>query len=243
MELFEEENHNKESKGLDFTEEKLEQKPEQNQAETTVSDKPQAKLKATKKSKPYTTQDKLVFGGLAVVGLGLILWVTMPSGDSSNQTTGSGQIIPNGQGNSVPVGGPEQMVSDDFKSRVSEILIKQKQQQDSDRRDYQQGMQILSQQLKVANERVNQLGQQLNDLRMNGAVSTTSSDSNNNTHFSYAEKALRGYSINDISPDLAWIKYRGQVYAAKQGAQVGNVIVTRIDTSNRIVYTNEGVIH
>lgn len=208
-----------------------------------VSAKPEAKLQSKKKGNPITTKDKIFFGGVAVIGLGLIFLVLMPSGNSVGQTANNGQIAAADQRGRSNTTDGQQMMENDYQTQISEILIKQKKQQDKDRADYQQGMQILSQQLKVANERVNKLGEQLNELRMNGATTHTATDSANNARSFHAEKALRGYSINDISQELAWIKYKDQLYAVKQGTQIGNVIVTRIDVSNRIVYTNEGVIH
>lgn len=212
---------------------------EEKKPEAQSSAKPEARLEKKKKGKgkPLTTQDKAVFGGIAVLGLGAILWLFMsPSNHSGQPVAAQSQV------NTARMGNPS-TVDDDFQTQISEILIKQKQQQDKDRADYQQGMQILSQQLKVANARVDQLGQQLNELRMNSSVAQTADRDSGGEHSTYAEKVLKGYSINDISQELAWVKYRGQLYVVKQGTEIGNVIVTRIDPSNRIVYTNEGVIH
>jgi len=233
-ELFDQDNKSDEVEGFQLGEEK---KPE-----PQMSAKPEAKVSKNgkKKGKPLSTQDKLVFGAAIAVGLGAILWVAMPSSSDNGQAQGSRALPASNQANNPA---DQQTIGADFQTQISEILMKQKQQQDKDRADYQQGMQILSQQLKVANSRVDQLGQQINELRMNGATTSSATGGTNSAQFSYAEKALRGFSINDISQELAWVKYKGQLYAVKQGSQIGNVIVTRIDASNRIVYTNEGVIH
>ncbi|EBU9575960.1 TraP, partial [Salmonella enterica subsp. enterica serovar Agona] len=53
---------------------------------------------------------------------------------------------------------------------------------------------------------------------------------------------LRGFSINDLSGDLAWVKYKNQTYAVKVGSQLGGVTITGIDTENRIVTTSKGLI-
>ena len=223
-ELFEQGSNSNDNEEFQLGEEK---KPE-----AQSSAKPEAKLVKKNKGKPLTTQDKVVFGGIAVLGLGAALWLFMPSGNHRDQPVSSQSQVNTASMNNQPT------VDNDFQTQISEILIKQKQQQDKDRADYQQGMNILSQQLKVANARVDQLSQQLNELRMSSASTQTADRDPGGEQSTYAEKALKGYSINDISQELAWIKYKGQLYVVKQGTEIGSVIVTRIDPSNRIVYTD-----
>jgi hypothetical protein len=59
---------------------------------------------------------------------------------------------------------------------------------------------------------------------------------------SQAFPLLIGFSINDLSGDLAWVKYKNQTYAVKVGSQLGGVTITGIDTENRIVTTSKGLI-
>ncbi|VCY81170.1 hypothetical protein BANRA_05007 [Escherichia coli] len=101
-------------------------------------------------------------------------------------------------------------------------------------------MMILSSQLQSANEQIKNLNNQVQELKMKAAGYGPSFGNQSGTisgSTSQALPLLRGFSINDLSGDLAWVKYNNQTYAVKVGSQLGGVTITGIDTENRIVTT------
>ena len=104
---------------------------------------------------------------------------------------------------------------------------------------------ILSSQLQSANEQIKNLNNQVQELKMKAAGYGPSFGNQSGTisgSTSQALPLLRGFSINDLSNDLAWVKYKNQVYAVRNGSVLGGVTVTGIDMNQRLVETDKGLI-
>ncbi|WP_228705061.1 conjugal transfer protein TraP [Klebsiella michiganensis] len=135
--------------------------------------------------------------------------------------------------------------SGDFREQISGILLQQKERLDAIESTSKNGMMILSSQLQSANEQIKNLNNQVQELKMKAAGYGPSFGNQSGTisgSTSQALPLLRGFSINDLSGDLAWVKYKNQTYAVKVGSQLGGVTITGIDTENRIVTTSKGLI-
>lgn len=206
------------------------------------SSKPEPTVKPGKKKggKPLATKDYIFFGGIAVAAIAVMYFFVF-SGDDAPAPTGTGRI--SGQAAAPREPAP---VDNDFREKISTILLQQKQQIDDVRNTYQQGMVTLSSQLKSANARIGNLSDQVNSLKMQlaskGNVSANAIASNG-IDFSTPQKMLKEFSINDLSNDLGWVKYKNQVYAVQVGTTIGGATVTGFDMNKRIVYTNKGLIH
>lgn len=204
--------------------------------------KPEPTVKPGKKAKgkPLTTKDYAFFGGAGLVAVA-VLYFFVFSGNDAPAASGTGRIKSNqaAPAQSAPV-------DDQFRNDISSIVLQQKHDIDNVRDTYQQGMLTLSNQLKAANSRIDNLSNQVNNLKMQLA---SNGNANSNVlqsdgyDFSTPQKMLKDFSINDLSNDLGWVKYKNQVYAVQVGTTIGGATVTGFDVNKRIVYTNKGLIH
>jgi len=204
--------------------------------------KPEPTVKAGKKAKgkPLSVKDYAFFGGAGLAAIA-VLYFFVFSGDEAPAPSGAGRI-------SSTQRAPAQTapVDDQFRNEISSIILQQKHEIDNVRGTYQQGMETLSSQLKAANSRIQNLSNEVSNLKMqlasNGNVKSNYIQSDG-YDFSTPQKMLKEFSINDLSNDLGWVKYKNQVYAVQVGTTIGGVTVTGFDMNKRIVYTNKGLIH
>lgn len=204
--------------------------------------KPEPTVKPGKKKggKPLATKDYIFFGGVAVA-IVAVMYFFIFSGDEAPAPTGTGRI--SGQAAAPRESAP---ADNDFREKISTILLQQKQQIEDVRNTYQQGMVTLSSQLKSANSKISNLNDQVNNLKMQMAGKgnePANAIASNGIDFSSPQKMLKEFSINDLSNDLGWVKYKNQVYAVQVGTTIGGATVTGFDMAKRIVYTNKGLIH
>ncbi|HFQ7030022.1 TPA: TraP [Yersinia enterocolitica] len=210
---------------------------------TNRTAKPAPTQKAKKKNGGYDVKDYAFFGGIAVVAaIGLYFFAF--SDDPAPASTGAGTIQTSGavQGNADRA---SQAVSSDFQENISSILLKQTERLNEIDNTSKNGMTILSNQLKSANEKIASLNMEVQGLKMGYAANGNRASQQMTIDpdgVNVAQKLLKEFSINDLSNDLAWVKYKNQVYAVKVGTTIGGVTVTSIDMSRRIVSTNKGLI-
>ncbi|WP_256356998.1 conjugal transfer protein TraP [Klebsiella pneumoniae] len=171
----------------------------------------------------------------------LVVW---GSDSDTAPATGNGAIQSSAQRPRVQ-SAPAGQDSGDFREQISGILLQQKERLDAIESTSKNGMMILSSQLQSANEQIKNLNNQVQELKMKAAGYGPSFGNQSGTISGATSQALpllRGFSINDLSGDLAWVKYKNQTYAVKVGSQLGGVTITGIDTENRIVTTSKGLI-
>ncbi|EDS3898544.1 conjugal transfer protein TraP [Salmonella enterica subsp. enterica] len=233
MNLFEDDNKNEAAPAQEPVSAKPAEKP-----------KPTVTPAAKANKKPLNIIDYVWIGGIAVIGILLLVWLFGGSDNDTATAAGNGTIQSSGQRQNVQ-DVPAGQDSGDFREQISGILLQQKERLDAIESTSKNGMMILSSQLQSANEQIKKLNNQVQELKMKAAgygasfghqIGTISGET------SQALPLLRGFSINDLSGDLAWIKYKNQTYAVKVGSQLGGVTITGIDTENRIVNTSKGLI-
>lgn len=233
MNLFEDDNKNEAAPAQEPVSAKPAEKPK-----PTVT--PAAK--ASKKS--LNISDYAWIGGIAVIAILLLVWLFGGSDSDTAPATGNGAIQSSAQRPRVQ-SAPAGQDSGDFREQISGILLQQKERLDAIESTSKNGMMILSSQLQSANEQIKNLNNQVQELKMKAAGYGPSFGNQSGTisgSTSQALPLLRGFSINDLSGDLAWVKYKNQTYAVKVGSQLGGVTITGIDTENRIVTTSKGLI-
>ncbi|WP_420835331.1 hypothetical protein, partial [Candidatus Erwinia dacicola] len=124
-------------------------------------------------------------------------------------------------------------ISSEAVNQLSSVLLQQRSQ-----------IETLTQQVQQLGNRVAQQQGQISQLEQRLALSAV-------TATSPAAPAQRGYlnstlisnmKINDIQPDLVWVRYGGKVYALQVGDSLGGTKVVQIDMHNRVVVTTNGLI-
>ncbi|CEL89001.1 TPA: conjugal transfer protein TraP [Escherichia coli] len=233
MNLFEDDNKNEAAPAQEPVSAKPAEKP-----------KPTVTPAAKASKKPLNISDYAWIGGIAVITILLLVWLFGGSDSDTAPATGNGAIQSSAQRPRVQ-SAPAGQDSGDFREQISGILLQQKERLDAIESTSKNGMMILSSQLQSANEQIKNLNNQVQELKMKAAGYGPSFGNQSGTisgSTSQALPLLRGFSINDLSGDLAWVKYKNQTYAVKVGSQLGGVTITGIDTENRIVTTSKGLI-
>ena len=233
MNLFEDDNKNEAAPAQEPVSAKPAEKP-----------KPTVTPAAKASKKPLNISDYAWIGGIAVIAILLLVWLFGGSDSDTAPATGNGAIQSSAQRPRVQ-SAPAGQDSGDFREQISGILLQQKERLDAIESTSKNGMMILSSQLQSANEQIKSLNNQVQELKMKAAGYGPSFGNQSGTisgSTSQALPLLRGFSINDLSGDLAWVKYKNQTYAVKVGSQLGGVTITGIDTENRIVTTSKGLI-
>ncbi|EEB5052252.1 conjugal transfer protein TraP [Klebsiella oxytoca] len=233
MNLFEDDNKNEAAPAQEPVSAKPAEKP-----------KPTVTPAAKASKKPLNISDYAWIGGIAVIAILLLVWLFGGSDSDTAPATGNGAIQSSAQRPRVQ-SAPAGQDSGDFREQISGILLQQKERLDAIESTSKNGMMILSSQLQSANEQIKNLNNQVQELKMKAAGYGPSFSNQSGTisgSTSQALPLLRGFSINDLSGDLAWVKYKNQTYAVKVGSQLGGVTITGIDTENRIVTTSKGLI-
>lgn len=220
--------------------------PQPEHEKVVSTEKPKATVKPAAKAnkKPMAIGDYAWIAGIVVVVVILVIWLFGGSSSDTAPGKGGGQIQSSGQRPPAQTDNSNQY-DGDFREQISGILLQQKEKMDSIESTYKNGMMVLSSQLQSANEQIKNLNTEVQRLKMRlaGNVDNISgSGTNSSGQYSQALPLLKGFSINDLSGDLAWVKYNNQTYAVKVGSQLGGVTVTGIDTENRIVTTSKGLI-
>ncbi|MEZ0585570.1 TraP [Erwinia sp. STN24] len=209
----------------------------------THAAKPQPTIKATKKKK-YNTTDYLWMAGLVVGGAAILYFLNTTDSPSKKNNTGQGiqarQSAPASyQQNDTGTG------SSRFREELSGAILKQNERINNIDNTSKQGMTILSNQLKAANNEIALLKEQVQSLKLNYSSNGNSTVNNGANSYSFnqqPQRLLKEFSINDLSNDLAWVKYKNQVYAVRNGSVLGGVTVTGIDMNQRLVETDKGLI-
>lgn len=233
MNLFEDDNKNEAAPAQEPVSAKPAEKP-----------KPTVTPAAKASKKPLNISDYAWIGGIAVIAILLLVWLFGGSDSDTAPATGNGAIQSSAQRPRVQ-SAPAGQDSGDFREQISGILLQQKERLDAIESTSKNGMMILSSQLQSANEQIKNLNNQVQELKMKAAGYGPSFGNQSGTIFGSTSQALpllRGFSINDLSGDIAWVKYNNQTYAVKVGSQLGGVTITGIDTENRIVTTSKGLI-
>ncbi|XQY76510.1 conjugal transfer protein TraP (plasmid) [Escherichia coli] len=233
MNLFEDDNKNEAAPAQESVSAKPAEKP-----------KPTVTPAAKASKKPLNISDYAWIGGIAVIAILLLVWLFGGSDSDTAPATGNGAIQSSAQRPRVQ-SAPAGQDSGDFREQISGILLQQKERLDAIESTSKNGMMILSSQLQSANEQIKNLNNQVQELKMKAAGYGPSFGNQSGTISGATSQALpllRGFSINDLSGDLAWVKYKNQTYAVKVGSQLGGVTITGIDTENRIVTTSKGLI-
>lgn len=233
MNLFEDDNKNEAAPAQEPVSAKPAEKP-----------KPTVTPAAKASKKPLNISDYAWIGGIAVIAILLLVWLFGGSDSDTAPATGNGAIQSSAQRPRVQ-SAPAGRDSGDFREQISGILLQQKERLDAIESTSKNGMMILSSQLQSANEQIKNLNNQVQELKMKAAGYGPSFGNQSGTISGATSQALpllRGFSINDLSGDLAWVKYKNQTYAVKVGSQLGGVTITGIDTENRIVTTSKGLI-
>ncbi|EJC5601967.1 TPA: conjugal transfer protein TraP [Klebsiella pneumoniae] len=233
MNLFEDDNKNEAAPAQEPVSAKPAEKP-----------KPTVTPAAKASKKPLNISDYAWIGGIAVIAILLLVWLFGGSDSDTAPATGNGAIQSSAQRPRVQ-SAPAGQDSGDFREQISGILLQQKERLDAIESTSKNGMMILSSQLQSANEQIKNLNNQVQELKMKAAGYGPSFGNQSGTisgSMSQALPLLKGFSINDLSGDLAWVKYKNQTYAVKVGSQLGGVTITGIDTENRIVTTSNGLI-
>ena len=233
MNLFEDDNKNEAAPAQEPVSAKPAEKP-----------KPTVTPAAKASKKPLNISDYAWIGGIAVIAILLLVWLFGGSDSDTAPATGNGAIQSSAQRPRVQ-SAPAGQDSGDFREQISGILLQQKERLDAIESTSKNGMMILSSQLQSANEQIKNLNNQVQELKMKAAGYGHSFGNQSGTISGATSQALpllRGFSINDLSGDLAWVKYKNQTYAVKVGSQLGGVTITGIDTENRIVTTSKGLI-
>ncbi|EPP1665499.1 hypothetical protein ACUMKS_003543 [Proteus mirabilis] len=176
--------------------------------------------------------------GLVVIGF-ISIGLYEPSNNSVSNENTVNQIIESEQDNSFY---DEPFVTNDTVSfdtdkieQLSKVMLEQKNEIESLKKQ--------NEQFKIAliqhKEAINQLK---NDISIKGNEANKNSDSKNiNTKYS-PNVQLKDMSLNDITMNLAWVKYKGKTYAVAKGDNLGGVTVISINPIDRIVITNKGLI-
>ena len=216
--------------------------PEQEKGVSTENPKAAVRPAAKANKKPMAIGDYAWIAGIVVAVVILVIWLFGGSTSGTAPVKGGGQIQGSGPRPSAQTDNSNQYDSD-FREQISGILLQQKEKMDSIESTSKNGMMVLSSQLQSANEKIKNRSTEVQRLKMRLAgngESISGSGANNSGQYSQALPLLKGFSINDLSGDLAWVKYNNQTYAVKVGSQLGGVTVTGIDTENRIVTTSKG---
>ncbi|WP_117093600.1 TraP, partial [Klebsiella pneumoniae] len=204
MNLFEDDNKNEAAPAQEPVSAKPAEKP-----------KPTVTPAAKASKKPLNISDYAWIGGIAVIAILLLVWLFGAIQSSAQRPRV--QSAPAGQD------------SGDFREQISGILLQQKERLDAIESTSKNGMMILSSQLQSANEQIKNLNNQVQELKMKAAGYGPSFGNQSGTISGATSQALpllRGFSINDLSGDLAWVKYKNQTYAVKVGSQLGGVTIT-----------------
>lgn len=214
-------------------------------AATPVSTaKPQPTITESKKKK-RSTKDYLVMGGIAVVGVAALYFMNASDSPSTASTTNQGiqpqqsSAAASSQGNDTGEG------SGRFREEIASAVMKQNERINEIDNTSKQGMTILSNQLKAANNEIASLKEQIQSLKINyssNGNATVNTGANLYSFNQQPKRLLKEFSINDLSNDLAWVKYKNQVYAVRNGSVLGGVTITGIDVNQRLVETDKGLI-
>lgn len=165
--------------------------------------------------------------GIVVVLLGFYLMTD----DAPPHPKNAGGFATGARNAPPPASSPA--ISSEAVNQLSSVLLQQRSQ-----------IETLTQQVQQIGNRVAQQQGQISQLEQRLALSAV-------TATSPAAPAQRGYlnstlissmKINDIQPDLVWVRYGGKVYALQVGDSLGGTKVVQIDMHNRVVVTTNGLI-
>lgn len=202
---------------------------------STQESKPQPSAGAVKNSKAGMSgllADKgrlVIYGVLGILGAALLFYLL--SDDAPPQPENTGGFASGSR--SAPPPASSALISSDAVNQLSSVLLQQRSQ-----------IETLTQQVQQIGNRVAQQQGQISQLEQRLALSAV-------TTTSPAAPAQRGYlnstlisnmKINDIQPDLVWVRYGGKVYALQVGDSLGGTKVVQIDLHNRVVVTTNGLI-
>ncbi|HHD8104005.1 TPA: TraP [Salmonella enterica] len=214
-------------------------------AATPVSTaKPQPTITASKKKK-RSTKDYLVMGGIAVVGVAALYFMNASDSPSTATTTNQGIQPQQSSAAASSQGSDTGEGSSRFREEIASAVMKQNERINEIDNTSKQGMTILSNQLKAANNEIASLKEQIQSLKINyssNGNTTVNSGANLYSFNQQPKRLLKEFSINDLSNDLAWVKYKNQVYAVRNGSVLGGVTITGIDVNQRLVETDKGLI-
>lgn len=205
--------------------------------------KPEPTIKAQKKKK-YEIKDYLWLAGLILGGGAVLYFLNASDGPSTSSSTG-GAIQSRQPAASSSAGSDGGGVSSSFREEISGAVMKQNERINDIDSTSKQGLTVLSNQLRAANKEIATLKQQMQTLQMSGVSNGNTSSNvgaNSYTFNQQPQKLLKEFSINDLSNDLAWVKYKNQVYAVRNGSVLGGVTVIAIDVNQRLVETDKGLI-
>ncbi|ROC77480.1 MULTISPECIES: TraP [Enterobacterales] len=206
--------------------------------------KPQPTMKAAKGKKKYATSDYLWMAGLVLGGAAVLYWLNAPDSASTANSTGQG-IQPRQSAAASAQQNDTGAASSSFREEISGAIMKQNERINQIDNTSKQGMTILSNQLKSANNEIASLKEKIRRLELNyssNGNATVNAGANSYNFNQQPQKLLKEFSINDLSNDLAWVKYKNQVYAVRNGSVLGGVTVTGIDMNQRLVETDKGLI-
>lgn len=210
---------------------------------TASTAKPEPTIKEKKKKK-YGKTDYLWLAGLALGGCAVLYFLNTSDTQGTSNTTG--QAIQARQPNSsTSAGDYNETASSGFREQVSEVLMQQNERINDIDTTSKQGLTVLSNQLKVANKEIAALKEQMQVLQLKN-VSSVNENSNyvakSHAFNQQPQLLLKEFSINDLSNDLAWVKYKDKVYALRNGSVLGGVTVIAINVNQRLVETDKGLI-
>ncbi|EOZ6414825.1 TraP [Cronobacter turicensis] len=218
---------------------------EKEDAATPVSTaKPQPTITESKKKK-RSTKDYLVMGGIAVVGIAALYFMNASDSPSTATTTNQGIQPQQGSAAASSQGNDTGEGSSRFREEIASAVMKQNERINEIDNTSKQGMTILSNQLKAANNEIASLKEQIQSLKINYSSNGNSSVNVGANSYSFNQqpkRLLKEFSINDLSNDLAWVKYKNQVYAVRNGSVLGGVTITGIDVNQRLIETDKGLI-
>lgn len=203
----------------------------------TQESKPQPSAGAVKSNKAGMSGLLADKGSLATYGvLGIVVVAFLfylLSDDAPQQPKNAGGFASGSR--SAPPPASSAAISSEAVNQLSSVLLQQRNQ-----------IETLSQQVQQVGNMVAQQQGQISQLEQRLALSSVAG-----TTAPVAPEQRRGYlnstlisnmKINDIQPDLVWVRYGGKVYALQVGDSLGGTKVVQIDLHNRVVVTTNGLI-
>ncbi|ENN9164412.1 hypothetical protein NOM68_11180 [Proteus mirabilis] len=176
--------------------------------------------------------------GLVVVGF-ISIGLYEPSSNSEKNETKSNQIIESEQDSlfyDEPFITNERLSVDTDKiEQLSKVMLDQKSEIESLKKQ--------NEQFKIALiQHKNAINQLKNDISLKGDNTENKVENKNLISKGSPNVQLQNMSLNDITVNLAWIKYKGKTYAVAKGDSIGGVTVISINPIDRLVVTNKGLI-
>ena len=202
----------------------------------TPESKPQPSTGAAKNNKSgmsglLADKGRLVtYGGIGIVVAAFLFYLLSDDAPPQPQSAGG---FASGSRSAPPPASPA-AISSEAVNQLSSVLLQQRNQ-----------IETLTQQVQQVGNMVAQQQGQISQLEQRLALSAVTATT------APAAPVQRGYlnstlisnmKINDIQPDLVWVRYGGKVYALQVGDSLGGTKVVQIDLHNRVVVTTNGLI-